>query len=98
MSSSFLSYVFAFPANLPTVQADVQGPVVLDTFQIRLSHILFQYSHRVIIDRNSTWNPYALAGSGCHLVTIPQDPLAFSVHFETPHSSTMTDRVLVPTR
>lgn len=64
------------------LQADVKGSVVLDTFQIRLSHILFQYSLRDVLERKTSWSPEALAGSSCRILTIPQDPLAFSVSFE----------------
>lgn len=63
-------------------QADIKGPVVLDTFQIRISHILFQYSLRDLVDRKTSWTPDQLVGSSCHVLSIPQDPSAFSVALE----------------
>lgn len=60
------------------------GPLVLDTFQIRLSHILFQYAHRHTADRKYAWTPERLAGAGFHILTVPQDPFGIDFYFEQP--------------
>ena len=69
------------------LQASVTGIYVLDLSQIRLAHIVFQYTHRVAVLRSMSINREMLIASKQPFLTFAYDPLAVEVELEEPLES-----------
>ena len=63
-------------------QASVWGTYALDLSQIRLAHIVFQYTHRATVQRGTTISREMLIASKQPIVTFAHDPLAVEVDLE----------------